>query len=186
MTIALRTTLFTFLVTGILYPLATTGVAQLLFPRRAQGSLVTNSRGTVVGSELISQAFAGPAYLTPRPSANGYDGANSGGSNLGPSSRALRERVAKSVAALVQENPDAIGPVEAELVTASASGLDPHLSPSVALWQVPRIARARGISEERIRAVIEAHVEKRDLSILGEPRVNVLLTNLALDRQFGR
>ena len=180
MMIALRTTLFTLVLTGFLYPLAATGVAQVLFSRKANGSLAHDERGTVVGSELIAQGFTGAGYLQPRPSANQYDAANSGGSNLGPSSKVLHDRVAKSVDDVVKENPDAIGPVDAELVTASASGLDPHLSPAAALWQAPRIARARHISEERVRAVIEAHIES------APPRVNVLLANLALDRQFGR
>jgi potassium-transporting ATPase KdpC subunit len=187
--ISVRATLVTLVLTGLLYPLATTGTALLLFPRQARGSLVADEHGGVVGSELIAQSFAGAAYLTPRPSAageKGYDATSSGGSNLGPTSKALHERAAKDLERLLHENPDAIGPVPAELVSASASGLDPHLSPAAALWQVTRIARARGVSEERVRAVIEARVESRDLLVLGEPRVNVLLVNIALDRQFGR
>jgi K+-transporting ATPase ATPase C chain len=127
--------------------------------------------------------------LQPRPSAageKGYDAAGSGGSNLGPTSKALRKRASDDLDRLLHDNPDAIGPVPAELVAASASGLDPHLSPGAALWQVPRIARARGLSQGRVRSVIESHLEGRDLMLLGEPRVNVLLVNLALDRQFGR
>ena len=146
-------------------------------------------RGRVVGSELIAQPFTVSGYLQPRPSAageKGYDATSSGGSNLGPTSKALRERVTKDLRRLVAENPDAPGPVPAELVTASGSGLDPHLSPAAALWQVPRVARARNVDPARIRAVIEANVEGRDLVVVGEPRVNVLLVNLALDRQFGR
>ena len=142
-----------------------------------------------MGSELIAQAFTEPPYLQPRPSAageKGYDAAASSGSNLGPTSRALRERAGKDLERLARENPVARGPVPAELVTASASGLDPHLSPAAALWQAPRIAASRHVSEARVRAVIESAIEGRDLRVLGEPRVNVLLVNLALDRHFGR
>jgi K+-transporting ATPase ATPase C chain len=187
--ISVRATLVTLVLTGLLYPLATTGFALVLFPRQARGSLVADEQGHVVGSELIAQSFAGAAYVTGRPSAageKGYDATSSGGSNLGPTSKALRERTAKDLDRLLHENADAIGPVPAELVSASASGLDPHLSPAAALWQVPRIARARGVAESRVRAVIEAQVEARDLLVLGEPRVNVLLVNIALDRKFGR
>jgi K+-transporting ATPase ATPase C chain len=188
-TIALRATAVTLILTGLLYPLLATGVANLLFPARAQGSFVADERGTVVGSELIGQPFVGEAYLQPRPSAageKGWDAAGSSGSNLGPTSKALRERAAKEVERLVHDNPNAAGPVPAELVSTSASGLDPHLGPDGALWQVPRIARARDVSEDRVRSLIEGRVEGRDLFVLGEPRVNVLLVNLALDRTFGR
>jgi potassium-transporting ATPase KdpC subunit len=187
--IALRATLITLVLTGIAYPLFTTGAALLLFPGRARGSLVSDEQGRVVGSELMAQPFASAAYLQPRPSAageKGYDATSSGGSNLGPTSKALRDRATKDVERLRQENPDAPGPVPAELVTASGSGLDPHLSPEAALWQAPRIAHARGVAPERVRAVMTANVEGRDLLLLGEPRVNVLLVNLALDRLFGR
>src|SRR5437870_3948399 len=187
--ISLRATLVTLLLTGIAYPLTVTGAALLLFPHRARGSLVADDRGRVVGSELIAQSFTVSGYLQPRPSAageKGYDATSSGGSNLGPTSKALRERASKDLERLLAENPDAEGPVPAELVTASGSGLDPHLSPAAALWQVPRLARARGVDPARIRAVIEANVEGRDFLVLGEPRVNVLLVNRALDRHFGR
>jgi potassium-transporting ATPase KdpC subunit len=187
--IAARATVVTLLLTGLAYPLLTTGLALLFLPNRAGGSLVADEHGRIVGSELIAQPFARPEYVQPRPSAageNGYDAISSGGSNLGPTSKALQERVHKDVQRLVDENPSAEGPVPAELVTTSGSGLDPHLSPGAALWQAPRIAHARGIAESRVRAVIEANVEGRDLLVLGEPRVNVLLVNLALDRQFGR
>jgi len=187
--ISLRATAVTLVLTGILYPVLTTGVANVLFPARAQGSFVADERGTVVGSELIGQPFAGEAYLQPRPSAageKGWDAAGSGGSNLGPTSKALRERAAKDLDRLVHDNPAATGPVPAELVSASASGLDPHLSPDGAFWQAPRIAAARGVSEQRVRSIIEGRLEGRDLLVLGEPRVNVLLVNLALDRTFGR
>jgi K+-transporting ATPase ATPase C chain len=189
LSVSLRATLVTLLLTGIAYPLVVTGAALLLFPNRARGSLVSDERGRVVGSELIAQPFAGPGYLQPRPSAageKGFDATSSGGSNLGPTSKALHDRAAKELDRLLAENPDAAGPVPAELVTASGSGLDPHLAPAAALWQVPRVARARAVDPARIRAVIEANIEGRDLGILGEPRVNVLLVNLALDRQFGR
>jgi K+-transporting ATPase ATPase C chain len=181
-------TLVTLLLTGILYPLLTTGLAQAMFPTRANGSLVTDDRGRTVGSELIGQGFARPEYFWPRPSAageKGYDAAGSTGSNLGTTSKKLQDRVAADVARLRQANPEAQGPVPDELVTASASGLDPHLSPASALWQVPRVARARGVAPERVRAAVEAAIDGRDLGFLGEPRVNVLTLNLAIDRQFG-
>lgn len=187
--ISIRTTAVTLVLTGLIYPLATTGVASLLFPARAQGSLVVDERGRAVGSELIAQPFASAGYLQPRPSAageKGYDATASGGSNLGPTSKALRERAAKDAQRLADENPDAPGPIPAELVSTSASGLDPEVSPETAFWQGPRIARARGVAQDRVRAVIEDHVERRDFLVLGEPRVNVLIVNLALDRQFGR
>jgi len=189
MSVAIRTTIVTIVLTGIVYPYAMTGLAQVIFPWRANGSLVTDEKGNVVGSELIAQGFANPAYLQPRPSAagdKGYDPTSSGGSNLGTTSKKLQDRVAGDVKRLKAENPDASGPVPAELVTASGSGLDPHVSPQGALWQVPRVAKARGISPERVKAVIDANAEGRTFGILGEPRVNVLLVNLALDRQFGR
>ncbi len=189
MIIALRTTIVTIVLTGLIYPVAMTGLAQVLFPWSANGSLVTDEKGQVVGSELIAQGFANPAYLQPRPSAagdKGYGPTSSGGSNLGTTSKKLRDRVAGDLKRLKAENPDAVGAVPVELVTTSGSGLDPHLSPRGALWQVPRIAKARDIAPERVRAVIEENVEGRTFGILGEPRVNVLLVNLALDRQFGR
>jgi len=187
--ISIRATVVTLVLTGLAYPLATTGLALLLFPARARGSLIADQYGRTVGSELIAQSFASAGYLQPRPSAageKGYDATSSGGSNLGPTSKALRDRAATELQRLVAENPDATGPLPAELVTASGSGLDPHVSPEAALWQAPRMARARGVSEERVRAVIGANVEGRELLVLGEPRVNVLLVNLALDWQFGR
>jgi K+-transporting ATPase ATPase C chain len=187
--VALRACLLTLAVTGLAYPLAVTGAAQLLFPFRANGSLVSDEKGTPVGSELLAQGFANPAYFHPRPSAagnDGYDPTSSGGSNLGPTSAKLRERVTSDAAKLLAENPEARGPVPAELVTTSASGLDPHLSPDAARWQIPRVARARNVDPSRVRGVVDALVEGRDLGFIGEPRVNVLLLNLALDRQFGR
>jgi potassium-transporting ATPase KdpC subunit len=189
MIIAVRTTVVTIVFTGLVYPFVMTGVAQVLFPWRANGSLITDEKGQVVGSELIAQGFANPAYLQPRPSAagdKGYDAANSSGSNLGPTSKKLQDRIKADLKRLKEENPDAPGPVPADLVTASGSGLDPHVTPQAALWQVPRIAKARGVAPDRVKAVIDANVEGRTFGILGEPRVNVLLVNLALDRQFGR
>lgn len=187
--VALRAAAVTLVLTGLVYPLALTGVARILFPERSAGSLVRDAQGAVVGSALIGQPFTSAAYLQARPSAagqNGYDGAASSGSNLGPTSAKLRDRVRADVERLRQENPDAPGEVPAELVTASGSGLDPHVSPRAALWQVTRIASARRVAADRVRAVVEAYVEGRQLGILGEPRVNVLAVNLALDRQFGR
>jgi K+-transporting ATPase ATPase C chain len=187
--IALRATLVTLVLTGVAYPLLTTGAALALFPGRARGSLISDEQGRVVGSELIAQPFASAPYLQPRPSAageKGYDATASGGSNLGPTSKALRDRAIKEVERLRRDNPDAPGDVPMELVSASASGLDPHLSPEAALWQAPRIAQARGVASGRVRSVIDANVEGRDLLVLGEPRVNVLRVNLALDRLFGR
>jgi potassium-transporting ATPase KdpC subunit len=186
--IALRATLVTLVLTGILYPLVATGLAQVLFPGKANGSMIRDDKGREVGSSLIAQGFANPAYLAPRPSAAGdagFDATSSSGSNLGSTSAKLRDRVQKAVAELEHGNPDAPRPVPAELVTASGSGLDPHLSPEAALWQAARIAKARGLSAQRVKAVITDHVEGRDLGFLGEPRVNVLAVNLALDRQFG-
>jgi K+-transporting ATPase ATPase C chain len=186
--IALRATFVTLALTGLLYPLVMTGIAQVIFPGKANGSLVTDEKGAVVGSELIGQTFASPAYLQGRPSAagNGYDATASGGSNLGPTSKKLRDRVAADVERLQKENPGAPLPIPGELVTTSASGLDPDLSPQAALWQVPRIARARQVDPDRIRSVIAARVQGRDLGVFGEPRVNVLAVNLALDQQFGK
>ncbi len=186
--IALRATLVTLVLTGILYPLATTGAAAVLFGDRADGSLAHNESGQVVGSELIGQTFALPAYVQGRPSAagNGYDATASSGSNLGTTSKKLRDRAVADVARLEKENPSAPLPIPDALVTASASGLDPDLPPEAALWQARRIARARSVAEDRVRAVIESRAQGRDLGFLGEPRVNVLELNLALDQQFGR
>ena len=188
-TIALRATIVTLVLTGLIYPFVMTGLAQVLFPWRANGSLVTDEKGQVIGSELIAQGFANPAYFQPRPSAageKGYDAANSSGSNLGPTSKKLQDRIKDDLKRLKEENPDATGSVPAELVTTSGSGLDPDLSPTAMLWQVPRVAKARGVTAERVKAVVDSNVEGRTFGILGEPRVNVLLVNLALDRQFGK
>jgi K+-transporting ATPase ATPase C chain len=189
MNIAIRTTVVTLVLTGLIYPFVITGLAQVLFPWRSNGSLITDKKGQVIGSELIAQGFANPAYFHPRPSAageKGYDAANSSGSNLGPTSKKLQDRIKDDLKRLKAENPDAAGLVPGELVTTSGSGLDPHLSPEAMLWQVPRVAKARGIAAERLKAVVVSSVEGRTFGILGEPRVNVLLANLALDRQFGK
>ena len=185
--VALRATAVTLVLTGLCYPLLMTGLGQLLFPSAAKGSVVRDTDGHLIGSALIGQSFTKPWYFQGRPSAagNGYDPLASGGSNLGPSSAKLRERVVADATRLARENPQAPGPIPVELVTASASGLDPHISPQAANWQVPRVAAARGIAPERVQQVVDDHSEGRDLGFLGEPHVNVLLVNLALDRQFG-
>jgi K+-transporting ATPase ATPase C chain len=185
--IALRATLVTLILTGLLYPLAMTGLAQAFFPSAANGSLVKDEAGRVVGSRLLGQGFSNPAYFQPRPSAagTGYDGLASGGSNLGPTSAKLQERVRTELAKLARENPNAGSAAPIELVTASGSGLDPHISPATARWQINRVARARAISPDRVAAALEASIGGRDLGFLGEPTVNVLELNLALDRQFG-
>ncbi len=185
---ALRTTAVTLALAGIVYPLVVTGLARVLFPDAARGSLLRHIDGKLMGSALIGQSFTSPWYFQGRPSAAGklgYDGLASGGSNLGPTSAKLRERVKVDLQRLVHDNPEAPGLVPVELVTASASGLDPHISPRAALWQLPRVAHARNVAPERIRRVVADLTEGRDLGFLGEPRVNVLLLNLALDRQFG-
>jgi potassium-transporting ATPase KdpC subunit len=185
--IALRVTIVTLVLTGVLYPLAMTAGAQLLFPNAANGSLAKDENGKVVGSRLLGQTFANPAYFQARPSAagNGYDGTASGGSNFGATSAKLQDRVKADLARLRQENPEAPANVPVDLVTASGSGLDPHLSPEAARWQAPRVAHARGISVARVAAALEEMVSGRDLGVLGEPTVNVLDLNLALDHQFG-
>ncbi len=188
MLVALRATFVTLVLTGLVYPLVMTGLAQAIFPGKANGSLVRDEKGSVVGSELIGQVFTNPSYLQGRPSAagNGYDPTASSGSNLGPTSKKLRDRATADLERLHKENPDAPGPVPDDLITTSASGLDPDLSPAAAMWQVPRIARARQVAPDRITEVIRSRIEGRDLGVFGEPRVNVLGVNLALDQQFGK
>jgi len=173
-------------VLGVAYPLAVTGVAQAAFPEQANGSLVRDKAGQVVGSALIGQSFAAPGYLHPRPSAAGagYDASASSGANLGPLSPDLIARVKTDADALRAETGGAVVPADA--VTTSASGLDPHISPAYARLQIARIASARGVGEAQVREVIEQHVEGRTFGVLGQPRVNVLLTNRALDARFAR
>jgi K+-transporting ATPase ATPase C chain len=184
----LRINIFLTLVLGVIYPLAITGICQVVFPRQANGSLIA-ANGNVIGSELVGQNFTKPEYFQPRPSAagnDGYDATASGGSNYGPTNQKLIDRVKASVDKFRKENPDFQGPIPADLVTASASGLDPHLSPDSVLAQVPRVAKARGISGDRLNQLVAQLTEPPDLGLLGEARINVLKLNLALDRQFPR
>jgi potassium-transporting ATPase KdpC subunit len=186
--VSLRATLVTLVITGLAYPLLVTGLARVLFPEQALGSLVRDDTGRVIGSELIGQQFVHPAYLHPRPSAagDGYDAVASSGSNLGPTSSKLRDRAIADLEKLRAENPDAPKMIPVDLVTASGSGLDPDLSPAAAQWQVARIARARAVAPDRVIAVVRDSVQPRALGLLGEPRVNVLRMNRALDRRFGK
>jgi potassium-transporting ATPase KdpC subunit len=178
--VAIRFTLITTVVFGLLYPLLVTGISQWIFPKQANGSLIVKN-GQVVGSRLIGQGFSGEKYFHPRPSAagNGYDPTSSGGSNLAPTNQALVTRVQQDVAKLQQENPGVAIP--ADLATASGSGLDPDISPASAEFQIARVAKARGISEDELRKVVVRHTQARQYGIFGEARVNVLELNLDLD-----
>ena len=181
--IAIRMTLVTTLLFGLIYPLAVTGLAQVLFPGQANGELIQKD-GKLIGSRLLGQAFSAPGYFRSRPSfaGTGYDGASSGGSNLGPTNKILIDKVQGDVARLKAENPGALIPVD--LVTASGSGLDPHITPAAAEFQVPRVARERRASQADIRAVVARHSLGRQFGFLGEPRVNVLELNLDLDAAY--
>lgn len=178
---ALLFTLVTAVLLGVVYPLLVTGIAQTLFPRKAGGSLVLRN-GQVIGSELLAQSFTADKYFHPRPSAagNGYDAANSGGSNLAQSSKTLVDRIQGSIDKLAADNPGK--PVPIDLVTTSGSGLDPDITPDAAYFQVPRIAKVRGIGEEAIRSLVQQNTTSRQFGLLGEPRVNVLQLNLELDK----
>jgi K+-transporting ATPase ATPase C chain len=181
--VAVLMTIVTTILLGFVYPLAVTGLSQVLFRDKANGQLIERN-GKVVASRIIGQPFTSPAYFHPRPSAAGagYDATGSGGTNLGPTNKKLVAAVKANVEAARKDNPGVAVPVD--LVTASGSGLDPHVSPDAALFQVPRVAAARGVSEPDLRALVETHIEGRQLGFLGEPRVNVLLLNLALDERW--
>ena len=181
---AVLMTIVTTVLLGLVYPLAVTGLAQVIFPSQANGSLLRSDDGTVIGSSLIGQPFSSPGYFRSRPSAagpNGYDATSSGGSNLGPTNQKLIDRVKGDVEKLQTENPGK--PVPIDLVTTSGSGLDPHISPAAADFQIPRVARERGISEEELRRIVRAHTSGRQFGFLGEPTVNVLELNLDLNHK---
>ncbi len=182
--VAIRFTVVTTVIFGLMYPLVVTGLAQVLFHDKANGQLLYQN-GELVGSRIIGQGFTGPEYFHSRPSAagNGYDAANSGASNYGPTNKKLIDRVAGDVSALQADHPGEDVPID--LVTASGSGLDPHISPAGAEFQVARVARERHLSEDAVRMLVRAHTEGRQLGFLGEPRVNVLLLNMDLDRVGG-
>ena len=184
--IGLRMTLMLTILTGLLYPGLVTGICQMIFPNQANGSLIVKN-GHVIGSALIGQSFTRREYFQPRPSAagvDGYDPTASGGSNLGPTSQKLADRVKSSIAQFRKDNPDFTGPIPADLLTASGSGLDPHLSPASISAQAPRVAVARGISIDQIQQLASEFTEGRELGFLGEPRVNVMRLNIALDERF--
>ena len=171
------------IITGILYPLAVTGIAQTIFHKQANGSLIERD-GKVIGSEIIGQNFAKPEYFHPRPSQNSYDAANSGGSNLGPTNPALADRLKKDAEAFRKDNPDYKGTIPADAITASGSGLDPEISPANALAQAARVAKTRGASTDAVQSLVAVNTQQRDLGVLGEPRVNVLTLNMALDQAY--
>jgi potassium-transporting ATPase KdpC subunit len=181
--ISILMTIATTVLLGLIYPLVVTGLAQVIFPHKANGQLIVKD-GTVVGSSIIGQGFTGPQYFHSRPSAagNGYDAANSGGSNLGPTNQKLLDRVKSDVSAAVSENPGA--PVPIDMVTTSASGFDPHITPANAEFQLPRVAKTRGITPDQLRDLVAQHTEGRQFGVLGEARVNVLELNLDLDSRF--
>jgi potassium-transporting ATPase KdpC subunit len=180
---AILMTITTTVFFGIVYPFVVTGIAQIIFPKQANGQLIQKA-GKTVGSSIIGQGFSGPGYFHSRPSAagNGYDAANSGGSNFGPTNQKLINRVKDDVASAVAENPGT--PVPIDLVTTSASGFDPHITPAAAEYQLPRVAKERATTVDLLRALLAKHTEGRQLGILGEPRVNVLELNLELDERF--
>ncbi len=182
---ALRINIFLTILLGIGYPLVVTGISQIVFPHQANGSLITKN-GQIIGSELLGQSFSKPEYFQPRPSAagNGYDPTASGGSNYGPTNQKLIDRVKASVDQFHKDNPDYKGPIPADLLTASGSGLDPDISPASAAAEVPRVAKARGISEDQLNQLVAEHTQTPELGILGEARVNVLDLNLALDARY--
>jgi K+-transporting ATPase ATPase C chain len=183
---ALRINIFLTILLGVAYPLAVTGVSQIIFPHQANGSLITKG-DRVVGSELIGQNFTKPEYFQPRPSAagnDGYDPTASGGFNYGPTNQKLIDRVKASVDKFHKENPDYQGPIPADMLTGSGSGLDPDISPASAQAQAPRVAKARGISPDQLNQLVAQYTKAADLGLLGEPRVNVLKLNLALDQQY--
>jgi len=179
---ALRLTIVSIVLLGLVYPLAMTAMAQVLFPRQANGSLVTVN-GKVVGSAIIGQLWTKPQYFQGRPSAagKGYDPTSTGGTNLGPTSKKLMDATRATIAQLKKDNPDAEGPPPIDLVTSSGSGIDPDISPAAAYWEAPRVAKARHMDAASVRALIVGHVQGRTFGFLGEPRVNVLELNLALD-----